>query len=72
MQKMFNIAFAEDIAANSDSRIVTQGLIAQFVQQFNEKQKQNASDDRWNDSGEDDDIIVNEMSDEDNEESKGK
>lgn len=70
MQKMFDIAFPETKSANPDGCFVTQGLIARFVQQFNDRQKQSVDEDRWNDSGDDDDIIVNEMSDEDNEDSK--
>lgn len=70
MQKMFETAFPESKSPNPDGCFVTQGLIARFVQQFNDRQKQSVDEDRWNDSGEDDDIIVNEMSDEDNEDSK--
>ena len=45
---------------------MTQGLIARFVQQFNERQKQSVDEDGWQNS-DDDDTIVNDMSDEENE-----
>lgn len=70
MQKMYDIAFSPDGAADLQSKVTTQGLIARFVQQFNDRQKQDHDEDRWDNSGEDDDIIVNEVSDEENEDSK--
>ena len=71
MQKMFEIAFREG-KADSESCFTTQGLIARFVQQFNDRQSSTPKDDRWDCSGDDDDdIIVNEVSDdEENEDSK--
>ena len=70
MQKMFDIAFSKDTTVDQQSKVTTQGLIARFVQQFNDRQKQDHDEDRWDNSGEDDDIIVNEVSDEENEDSK--
>ena len=71
MQKLYEIAFKEG-SSDSESCCTTQGLIARFVQQFNDRQKSTPKDDRWDCSGDDDDdIIVNEISDDDeNEESK--
>lgn len=74
MQKMFEIAFnSEKGEENEESCFVTQGLISRFVQQFNDRQKQSSDENRFDNSGdEDDDIIVNEMSDEENAESKNR
>lgn len=71
MQKMFEIAF-DTTAPDTDSCFVTQGLISRFVQQFNDRWKQSLDENRFDNSCDDDDIIVNEMSDEENEESKSK
>ena len=79
MEKLFKIAFRSVqsgeqnenlISRYEEGGFVTQGLISRFVQQFNERQKQNFDKDRWDNSGDDDDIIVNEMSDDENEDSK--
>ena len=69
MQKLYEIAFSEKLSAGHESCHVTQGLIARFVQQFNDRQKSTVDDDRWDCSGDDDDdIIVNEISDDENNE----
>lgn len=71
MQKMFEIAF-NDENPDSESCFVTQGLISRFVQQFNDRQKQSLDENRFDNSCDDDYVNVNEMSDEENEDSKSK
>jgi len=71
LQKMFEIAFGPDTDVTGQSSYTTQGLVARFVQQYNDRQKKKTDgEDRWDNSGDDDDIIVNEVSDEEGEDSK--
>ena len=70
LQRMYDIAFNKDDCSDAESAWTTQGLIARFVQQFNEKQKQTNHDDF--DSDNDDDLIVNEMDDAEKEDSKAR
>ena len=67
---MFEIAFKSSDDLDAVSKVTTQSLIARFVQQFNERQKAGTDSDRWDNSGDDDDIIVNEMSDDENDMAK--
>ena len=74
MQKMFETAFREADEKTGktyeESSFETQGLIARFVQQFNERQKQSLDDDAWDNNDDGDDIIGIELSDDENEDSK--
>lgn len=72
LQRMYDIAFSPESDPTSESSFTTQGLVSRFVQQYNDRQKkkQENGDDRWDNSGDEDYINVNEDSDENGEDSK--
>ncbi len=69
MSKIFEIAF-DDENPDSESCFVTQGLITRFVQTFNDRQMKSLDENRFDNSCDDDYVNVNEMSDEENEDSQ--
>jgi len=74
MQKIFDTAFRVAPAGSDkcyeESCFETQGLIADFIKQFIERQKQSNDDDGWDNNGDDDDIIGIELSDDENDDNK--